>query len=158
MEGVAVSKVTVTRDKAKITLRKVPDAAGVAAELFAPLADAGIVVDIVVQNLGIDGTTDISFTLAAAECKRAIEILRASVPEMCSLGRLDYDDTIARVSLVGVGMRSHASVAARAFQLLAEAEVNILLISTSELKISCVIEAKHAETARTALCTGFGLC
>jgi aspartate kinase len=158
MEQVVVSGVTVVRDEAKVTVREVPDVAGVAARLFAPLADAGIVVDMIIQNMSSDGRTDMTFTVPVGDRKRAIEILCAQAGDLCGDGeRLSWDDNIAKVSVVGVGMRSHAGVAKTMFQLLANEGINIQLISTSEIKISCVIERKYAELALRTLHDGFGL-
>jgi aspartate kinase len=158
MEQVVVSGVTLNRDEAKITARAVPDVAGVAARLFTPLAESGIVVDMIIQNISEGGHTDMTFTVPRGDRKRAIEILTAQVGDLTDHGRnLAWDDQIAKVSVVGVGMRSHAGVAKRMFQLLAEDSINIQMISTSEIKISCVIDAKYGELALRALHDGFAL-
>jgi len=158
MEQVVVSGVTLNRDEAKITAQDVPDDPGVAAKLFAPLSDAGIVVDMIIQNISEQGTTDMTFTVPRGDLKRAIEILTNDAGDLCDGGkRLKWDDKIAKVSVVGVGMRSHAGVAKRMFQLLADDNVNIQMISTSEIKISCVIDEKYSELALRALHDGFGL-
>ncbi len=159
MEKVVVSGVTVARDEAKITCEDLPDTSGVAGRLFASLADAGVSVDMIVQNQAHDRTTDLTFTVPRGDRKRAAEILRDQVPDLVGQKgeRLRYDDEICKVSVVGVGMRSHAGVAKRMFQLLAEENINIQLISTSEIKISCVIARKYAELAVRALHDGFGL-
>ncbi len=157
MEQVLVTGVTVVRDEAKITLRGVPDVSGVAAKIFAPLADAQIVVDMIIQNMSSDGSTDMTFTVPRGDRKRAIDILRTEAEALVGEDRLAYDDQIAKVSIVGVGMRSHAGVAKRMFQLLAHENINIQLISTSEIKISCVIAEKYAELALRTLHDGFGL-
>jgi aspartate kinase len=159
MENVVVSGVTVAKDEAKITCEDLPDTSGVAWKLFAPLADANISVDMIVQNQAYDGTTDLTFTLPRGDRKRAIEILRDKVPDLVGSGadRITYDDEIAKVSVVGVGMRSHAGIARKMFQLLAAENINIQLISTSEIKISCIIARKYAELAVRALHDGFGL-
>jgi len=159
MENVVVSGVTVAKDEAKITCEDLPDTSGVAAKLFAPLADMNISVDMIVQNQAYDGTTDLTFTVPRGDRKRAIDILREKVPDLVGGGadRITYDDEIAKVSVVGVGMRSHAGVAKKMFQLLAAENINIQLISTSEIKISCVIARKYAELAVRALHDGFGL-
>ena len=159
MENVVVSGVTVAKDEAKITCEDLPDTSGVAGKLFAPLADAGVSVDMIVQNQAYDGTTDLTFTVPRGDRKRAVEILKDQVPDLVGKGaeRVLFDDDIAKVSVVGVGMRSHAGVAKKMFQLLAAENINIQLISTSEIKISCVIARKYAELAVRALHEGFGL-
>jgi aspartate kinase len=159
MEKVVVSGVTVAKDEAKITCEDLPDTSGVAGKLFAPLADANISVDMIVQNQAYDGTTDLTFTVPRGDRKRAVDILKDKVPDLVGVGgeRIACDDEICKVSVVGVGMRSHAGVAKRMFQLLAAENINIQLISTSEIKISCVIARKYAELAVRALHEGFGL-
>jgi aspartate kinase len=159
MEKVVVAGVTVAKDEAKITCEDLPDTSGVAGKLFAPLADANISVDMIVQNQAYDGTTDLTFTVPRGDRKRAVEILKEKVPDLVGSDgqRIVADDEIAKVSVVGVGMRSHAGVAKKMFQLLAAENINIQLISTSEIKISCVIARKYAELAVRALHDGFGL-
>ncbi|MBK9031791.1 MAG: aspartate kinase [Myxococcales bacterium] len=159
MEHVVVSGVTVARDEAKITVEDLPDHSGVAARLFAPLADGGVVVDMIIQNTGWDGTTDLTFTVPSGDRKRAIDILTQQVADLVGPGgeRIATDDEICKVSVVGVGMRSHAGVAKRMFQLLAAENINIQLISTSEIKISVVVAKKYAELALRTLHDGFGL-
>jgi len=158
MEQVVVSGVTVNRDEAKITVRNVPDVPSVAAGLFAPLADAGIVVDMIIQNISLQGHTDMTFTVPRGDRKRAIDILTEKCTKLTNGGKnLVWDDTIAKVSVVGVGMRSHAGVAKTMFQLLAKENINIQMISTSEIKISCVIDEKYAELALRTLHDGFHL-
>ena len=159
MEKVTVSGVTVAKDEAKITVADLQDTAGIAARLFAPLADANISVDMIVQNQAFDGTTDLTFTVPKGDRKRACDILKAQVPDLVGSGgnRIAFDDEIAKVSVVGGGMRSHAGIAKRMFQLLAGENINIQLISTSEIKISCVIARKYAELAVQCLHEGFGL-
>ena len=159
MEKVVVAGVTVAKDEAKITCEDLPDTSGVAGKLFAPLADANISVDMIVQNQAYDGTTDLTFTVPRGDRKRTVEILKEKVPDLVGAEgqRIVADDEIAKVSVVGVGMRSHAGVAKKMFQLLAAEGINIQLISTSEIKISCVIARKYAELAVRALHDGFGL-
>jgi aspartate kinase len=159
MEAIAVSGVTVARDEAKITLEDLPDTHGIAWRIFAALADANIVVDMIVQNQAYDGTTDLTFTVPALDHKRALETLIAKVPDLvgASGDRIKHDSDICKVSVVGVGMRSHAGVAKRMFELLASENINIQLISTSEIKISCIIARKYAELAVRTLHDGFGL-
>ena len=159
MEKVTVSGVTASRDESKITCEDLPDTPGIAARMFAPLADASISVDMIVQNQAYDGTTDLTFTLPKIDRKRAIELLKEKVPELVGkqAERISFDDEISKVSVVGVGMRSHAGIAKTMFTLLADEGINSQLISTSEIKISCVIARKYAELAVRTLHEGFGL-
>jgi aspartate kinase len=132
---------------------------GIAAKVFAPLADANISVDMIVQNQAYDGTTDLTFTVPKGDRKRAMDILKTEVPNLVGKDgeRMTFDDDISKVSVVGVGMRSHAGIAKTMFELLAKESINIQLISTSEIKISCVIARKYAELAVRTLHEGFGL-
>jgi aspartate kinase len=159
MEKVTVSGVTASRDESKITVEDLPDTPGIAARMFAPLADASISIDMIVQNQAYDGTTDLTFTLPKIDRKRAIELLKDKVPDLVGKDgeRIAFDDEISKVSVVGVGMRSHAGIAKHMFTLLADEGINIQLISTSEIKISCVIARKYAELAVRTLHEGFGL-
>jgi aspartate kinase len=159
MEQVVVSGVTVNRDEAKITVEDLPDTPGVAAKLFSPLSDAGVVVDMILQNQSWDGTTDMTFTVPLGDRKRAIDTLKRTVPELVGPEgeKLSWDDDVCKVSVVGVGMRSHAGIAKRMFTLLASESINIQLISTSEIKISVVVAKKYAELALRTLHAGFGL-
>jgi aspartate kinase len=159
MEKVVVSGVTASRDEAKITLEDLADTPGIAARVFAPLADASISVDMIVQNQAFDGTTDLTFTVPKGDRKRAMDLLKDKVPELVGKDgeKIAFDDEISKVSVVGVGMRSHAGIAKTMFELLAKERINIQLISTSEIKISCVIARKYAELAVRTLHEGFGL-
>ncbi|HTJ43698.1 MAG TPA: aspartate kinase [Kofleriaceae bacterium] len=159
MEQVVVSGVTIARDEAKVTIEDLPDQPGVAAKLFAPLAAGGVVVDMILQNQAWDGTTDMTFTVPQGDRKRAIEILRKEVPDLVGAEgeRINFDDEICKVSVVGVGMRSHAGVARKMFELLASERINIQLIATSEIKISCVVARKYGELALRVLHEGFSL-
>jgi aspartate kinase len=159
MEKVVVSGVTASRDEAKITLEDLPDSPGIAARVFAALADASISVDMIVQNQAYDGTTDLTFTVPKGDRKRSISLLTEKVPDLVGKEgeRVSFDDEICKVSVVGVGMRSHAGVAKTMFELLSKESINIQLISTSEIKISCVIARKYAELAVRTLHDGFGL-
>ena len=154
MEGLFVSGVTYNRDEAKIRLRGVKDHPGIAARIFAPLSEAEIVVDMIIQNLSQDGTTDITFTVARDDYRRALAIVEAECAAIGAAG-VDGDQSIAKVSIVGLGMKDHAGVASRMFQVLAEHGVNIQLISTSEIKVSVVIEESHTESAVRALHAAF---
>jgi aspartate kinase len=157
MEAVLVSGVTATRDEAKITMVGISDAVGMQARVFKPLAEAGIVVDVIVQAWNSDGQTNLTFTLAKADLKRARELLLRNCSDFCPLERIRAEENLSKVSIVGAGMRSHAGVAAKMFELLARENIGIQLIATSEIKISAVIESKYAELAVRALHEGFGL-
>jgi len=154
VEQLVVSGVTFNRNEAKIRVRGVKDAPGVAASIFLPLSEAGIVVDMIIQNVSQDGTTDVTFTVPRDDFKRASEIAREAA---AAVGARDVegDKGIAKVSVVGLGMKDHAGVAARMFQVLAREGINIQLISTSEIKISVVIEEKYTELAVRALHEAF---
>jgi aspartate kinase len=156
MEDVLVAGVTATRDEAKVTLLGVPDKPGIAAQIFRPLSDANIVVDMIIQNISEAGRTDLTFTVPRGDLKKACDLVKRSVPELTEAG-LKTDDQIAKVSVVGVGMRSHAGVAQKMFELLAAEGINILMIATSEIKISVVVDSKYAELAVRVLHDGFGL-
>jgi aspartate kinase len=154
MTDVLVSGVTCDRNEAKITLVRVPDRPGLAAQIFGPIADAHIVVDMIIQNASEEGTTDLTFTVPKADHKRARAIVESALPALHAKGiRVDTD--IAKVSVVGVGMRTHAGVAAKMFQVLGQEGINIEMISTSEIKISVVIDAKYAELAVRVLHEAF---
>jgi aspartate kinase len=154
MEELVVSGVTYNRDEAKIRVRGVKDQPGIAAQLFKPLSDANIVVDMIVQNLSQDGTTDITFTVARGEYARALRLAK-EVGARIGAGEVDGEATIAKVSIVGLGMKDHAGVASRMFQVLADQGVNIQLITTSEIKISVAIDEAHAARAVQALHAAF---
>jgi aspartate kinase len=156
MEDVLVSGVAVDKNEAKVTLIGVPDKPGIAAKIFRPMSEANIVVDMIIQNISDAGRTDLTFTVPRADVKKAVELIKKTVPEMAEHG-IKTDDSIAKVSVVGVGMRSHAGVAQKTFEILASEGINILMISTSEIKISVVVEAKYAELAVRVLHDGFGL-
>jgi aspartate kinase len=156
LEGVVVTGVAVNRNEAKVLLRRVPDRPGVAARLFAALAEAAINVDVIIQNMSADGFTDLTFTVDRTDLARARRIVEQIGAEL-DAGPVETDDNIAKVSIVGLGMRSHAGVAARMFRLLADEGINIQLISTSEIKVSCVIHSKYAELAVRTLHDGFAL-
>jgi aspartate kinase len=156
MEQVVVSGVTYNKNEAKVTVDDVPDKPGIASRLFSRLAEANIVVDMIVQNVSHDKKTDITFTVAKADAKKALKIMQEQAAEIGAKG-VEVDEGIAKVSIVGLGMRSHAGIAARMFDLLSAEGINIEMISTSEIKISCVIEAKYGELAVRTLHAGFGL-
>jgi aspartate kinase len=154
MERLVVSGVTYNRSEAKIRVAGVKDSPGVAAQLFGPISEAGIVVDMIVQNASQDGTTDVTFTVPRSEFRRAVEIARKLAPSMGGRN-VEGDETIAKVSVVGLGMRDHAGVAAKMFKVLAGEGINIQMISTSEIKISVVIEEKYTELAVRTLHDAF---
>jgi aspartate kinase len=156
MESLVVSAVTHDKDQARITLKKVPDQPGVAAKIFSPIADAGIVVDMIIQNTRAEGLTDLTFTVPKTAFKAAIDIERRVAAEIGAEDVLG-DKNIAKVSVVGVGMRNHSGVASVMFNTLAQENINILMISTSEIRISCIIEEKYTELAVRELHTAFGL-
>ena len=156
MEDVLVSGITYDRNEAKLVLRGVPDRPGVAARIFGALDERAIVVDLIIQTAQQDGRADLSFTVGRADFAPAREAMERLVPEL-GLRAVESDDQIAKISIVGVGMRNHSGVAARMFEVLGKEGINIQMISTSEIKVSCVIHAKYTELAVRALHTAFGL-
>jgi aspartate kinase len=146
MEKVMVSGIAYDRKEAKITITRVVDRPGIAAKLFGRVAEAGIVVDMIVQNISQDGHTDISFTVPRTDFHKAMELVKGLAKEI-GADQVLGDDRIAKVSIVGVGMRTHSGVAAQMFATLAAENINIMMISTSEIKVSCVIEEKYTELA-----------
>ena len=156
MESVVVSGVTFSKNEARITLKQVPDEPGIAAKIFAPVAEAGISVDMIIQNTLASGQTDLTFTVAKGDFEAAMAIENEVVAQI-GADEVVGDDNIAKVSITGVGMRSHPGVAARMFATLARENINILMISTSEIRVSCLLKEKYAELAVRALHTEFGL-
>ena len=156
MEDVLVSGITYDRNEARLVLRGVPDRPGVAARIFGALDERNIVVDIIVQTAQQDGRADLSFTVGRADLPAARETMDRLVSEL-GLRGVESDDQIAKVSIVGVGMRNHSGVAARMFEVLGKEGINIQSISTSEIKVSCVVASKYTELAVRALHTAFGL-
>lgn len=156
MEREVVSGVTYDRDQAKITIVRVPDRAGIAARLFTPLAEHNIIVDMIIQNASIDGYTDLTFTVSRKDIKQANKLIE-EVAKDIGAQKVEVDENVAKVSIVGVGMVSHAGVAAKMFATLAHEGINILMISTSEIKISCVMQAKYTELAVMVLHDAFEL-
>ena len=157
MEKAVVSGVAAQRDEAKVTVHGVPDKPGIAYAILGPIADAGINVDVIVQNVSHDGTTDLSFTLGRGDLKRALKMLNDQVKPAIKCKAITGDDSMAKVSIVGLGMRSHTGIAASMFRTLAEEGINIQMISTSEIKISVVIDEKYAELAVRVLHKAFEL-
>ncbi|HXG14636.1 MAG TPA: aspartate kinase [Calidithermus sp.] len=156
MEQLVVTGVTHDRSQAKISLLRVPDRPGIAATVFGAVGERNIVVDMIVQNISRDGYTDLSFTVPRGDYQRAVAALEEAARKVGAQGVV-HDERVAKVSIVGVGMRSHAGVAARMFSALAREGINIQMISTSEIAISCVIEDKYAELAVRALHDAFEL-
>jgi aspartate kinase len=156
MERLVVSGVTHDKNQARITLKKVPDKPGSAAKIFTPVADAGIVVDMIIQNTRAGGQTDLTFTVPKASFKQALEMEKKIAAEI-GAENVFGDENIAKVSVIGVGMKDHSGVASTMFNALAKENINILMISTSEIRISCVIEEKYTELAVRVLHTAFDL-
>jgi len=154
MEEVMVSGVTLDQNESKVTLSGVEDRPGLAARIFGPIARAGIVVDMIIQNASADGRTDVTFTVARDDLSRALELVKHVAGEIGAQG-VRHEDPVAKVSIVGAGMRSHAGVAARMFEVLAAERVNIEMIATSEIKISVVVNARYGELAVRALHDAF---
>jgi aspartate kinase len=156
MEKLIVTAVTHDKNQARITLKKVPDQPGIAAKIFTPIANAGIIVDMIIQNTRAKGKTDLTFTVPITDYERAMEI-EAVVAGEIGAEKVFGGKNIAKVSVIGVGMRNHSGVASTMFNVLAQENVNIIMISTSEIRISCVIEEKYTELAVRVLHTAFGL-
>ena len=156
MERPIVSGISSIDSEAKLTIRGVPDIPGVAAKILSPISDAGIEVDVIVQNIGADNTTDFTFTVNEDDTKQAEEILKKTSTTLGG-GLIDVDDDIAKISVVGRGMRAHAGVASKMFQALAKSEINISMITTSEIKISVVIKKSEMTKAVAALHDAFDL-
>ncbi len=156
MEKAVVSGIAFDRNEARINVKGVPDKPGIAYQILGPVADANIEVDMIIQNMGESGTTDFSFTVPRGEYQKALTILR-DVQTHVGAAKVDGDDKIAKVSIIGVGMRSHTGIASTMFRTLAEEGINIQMISTSEIKISVAIDEKYMELAVRALHKAFGL-
>jgi aspartate kinase len=156
VEAPIVSGIAFTRDEAKVTVSGVPDVPGVAYRVIGPVSDAGIEVDVIVQNVSADGTTDITFTVKRQDAEQTREIVGLIAKDVDARD-VSVDTRIAKVSIVGVGMRSHAGIASRMFKTLADESINIQIITTSEIKISVVIEEKYLELAVRSLHAAFGL-
>ena len=156
MEQAIISGIAFNRDEAKITVLGVPDRPGIAYQILGPVADANIDVDMIIQNVGADGTTDFTFTVHRNEYKKTLDILK-QVQAHIGAREINGDDHTAKVSVIGVGMRSHAGIASTMFRTLAEEGINIQMISTSEIKISVVIDEKYLELAVRVLHKAFDL-
>jgi aspartate kinase len=157
MEEAVISGIAFNRDEAKITVMGVPDRPGIAYAILGPIGDANIDVDMIIQNASVNGTTDLSFTVHRNEYQKALDVLNSRVKDHIRAADIRGDDKICKVSMVGVGMRTHAGIASRMFRTLAEEGINIQMISTSEIKISVVIDEKYMELAVRALHKAFGL-
>lgn len=157
MEQPIISGIAFNRDEAKITVLGVPDKPGIAYQILGPIADANIDVDMIIQNTGADGTTDFTFTVHKNEMNKALGILKDKVQGHISAREINGDDKIAKVSIVGVGMRSHVGIASQMFRTLAEEGINIQMISTSEIKIAVVVSEKYLELAVRVLHKAFDL-
>jgi aspartate kinase len=156
MEAVLVSGITYDKNEAKISVMRVPDKPGIAAQLFSPLSEANITVDMIIQNVSHEGFTDLTFTVPRADFKKALKIVEETAARIGAAG-VDSNEAIAKVSVVGVGMRSHSGVASKMFSTLSAEGINIQMISTSEIKVSCVIDDKYTELAVRVLHEAFGL-
>ena len=156
METVLVSGIAYNKDEAKISILGVPDQPGIAARIFSPLSEANITVDMIIQNVSQEGKTDMTFTVPKGDCKKALKIIEEVAPTI-NAGGIKHNENISKVSIIGVGMRSHSGVARTMFETLAEEGINIEMISTSEIKVSCVIDAKYTELAVRVLHEAFGL-
>lgn len=156
MEKIVLSGVTCDKNQSKITVTKVPDRPGIAAKLFTPISDENIVVDMIVQNVSTEGYTDLTFTVPRTDHKKALSITRKVAKEL-GAGAVTHDNTIAKISVVGAGMKTQSGVATEVFSVLSREGINILMISTSEIKISCVVEEKYSELAVRSLHEAFEL-
>lgn len=156
MEKPLISGIAFNRDEAKLMIHGVPDKPGVAYQIVGPISDANIDIDMIIQNQGVDGTTDFTFTVHRNDCPAALEILKRQAEKLGAREVL-ADDGIVKVSLVGIGMKSHAGIAARMFEVLAERGINIQMIGTTEIKISVIIDEEHLEEAVQALHDAFEL-
>ncbi|MBW1862396.1 MAG: aspartate kinase [Deltaproteobacteria bacterium] len=156
MEKVLVSGITYNKNEARVTIRNVPDTPGIAAKIFEPIYRSGIVVDMIIQNTSEDGITDLTFTVPKPDFYTTMKMVR-DVAQKTGAEKVIGDENISKISIVGVGMRSHAGVAIKMFETLAKENINIAMISTSEIKISCIIEEKYTELAVRILHKAFGL-
>lgn len=157
MEAAVISGIAFARDEAKITVIDVPDRPGIAYQILGPIAEANIDVDMIIQNQSVEGKTDFTFTVPRADYQRALDLLKKSVQSHIGAKDIMGDPKVSKVSVVGVGMRSHVGVASKMFRTLSEEGINILMISTSEIKISVVIDEKYMELAVRALHKAFEL-
>jgi len=157
MEQATITGIAFNRDEAKITVMSVPDKPGIAYQILGPVAEANIEVDMIIQNQSVEGKTDFTFTVPRGEYAKAMDVLDSSVKAHIGSGNIVGDPKVSKVSVVGVGMRSHVGIASQMFRTLSEEGINILMISTSEIKISVLIDEKYMELAVRALHKAFGL-
>jgi aspartate kinase len=157
MEKAVIAGIAFSRDEAKITLTRVPDRPGIAYQILGPIAEANVDVDMIVQNVSVDGHTDFSFTVHRNEYAKAMDVLNSKVKAHIGAHSVEGDPKICKVSVVGIGMRSHVGIASLMFRTLAEEGINIQMITTSEIKISVVVDDKYMELAVRALHKAFGL-
>lgn len=158
MEGRIVSGVTYNRNEARITISGVPDQPGIATKIFTPISDADIIVDMIIQNQDTgNGMTDMTFTVARSDYQRTIQLLESVIDEIGATGGIYGSDAITKISIVGVGMRNHSGIASTMFSVLSREGINISMISTSEIKVSCIIEEKYTELAVRTLHDAFEL-
>lgn len=157
MERAVISGIAFNRDEAKIVVRGVPDHPGIASAILTPIGTANIDIDMIIQNASVDGLTDFSFTVQRGDLDKAVKILEEKVKDEIGAAQIIGTDNVVKVSIVGVGMRSHAGVASTMFQTLASNNINIQMISTSEIKVSVLIQEQHLEKAVKELHTAFGL-
>ncbi len=156
MEQLVVSGVTHDKNQARVTMTKVPDQPGVAAKIFTPISEGGIIVDMIIQNTDESGKTDMTFTVPTADFEQTLAQAKTIAKEI-GAEKVMGDRNIAKVSVIGVGMKNHSGVASVMFNTLARENINIIMISTSEIRISCTVEEKYAELAVRVLHTAFGL-
>ncbi|CAM8653630.1 LysC Aspartokinases [Oxalobacteraceae bacterium] len=157
MEQATITGIAFSRDEAKITVRGVPDKPGIAFQILGPVADANIEVDMIVQNISVDGKTDFTFTVPRADYDKSMKLIEGDVKSTLGATHVVGDNKVSKVSVVGVGMRSHVGIASQMFRTLSEDGINIQMISTSEIKISVLIDEKYTELAVRALHKAFGL-
>ena len=157
MEQATITGIAFSRDEAKITVRGVPDKPGIAFQILGPVADANIEVDMIVQNISVDGKTDFTFTVPRADYDKSLKLIEGDVKSNLGATHVVGDNKVSKVSVVGVGMRSHVGIASQMFRTLSEDGINIQMISTSEIKISVLIDEKYTELAVRALHKAFGL-
>jgi len=156
MESMLVSGITYNKNEARITISKVPDQPGIAAKIFLPISDEGIIVDMIIQNTRAGSLTDLTFTVIRSDYDRAMKLLQNIAKEI-NAESVTGDQDIAKISIVGVGMRNHSGIASTMFQIMANEGINIMMISTSEIKVSCIIEEKYTELAVRTLHNAFAL-
>ncbi len=157
MEQATITGIAFSRDEAKITIRGVPDKPGIAFQILGPVADSNVEVDMIIQNISVDGKTDFTFTVPRGDYDKSMKIINDGVKPSLGASEVVGDNKVSKVSVVGVGMRSHVGIASKMFRTLSEEGINIQMISTSEIKISVLIDEKYMELAVRALHKAFGL-